>query len=355
MSLGLWYQGARPKTLGASVAPVLVGTAVAARYGDVVWYRAGLCLLVSVALQVGVNYANDYSDGVRGVDKERKGPVRLTASGLKPAAAVKRAAFLALAVAAVAGVALAVVVNPWMLAVGAASIAAAALYSGGPKPYASAGLGEVMVFVFFGLVATCGSAYVHLERVPGLAVAAAVPVGLLACAILLVNNLRDIPSDMVTGKRTLAVRIGAPRRSRLYQASVVASFGTIAGIALVAPWALLAVAAVALAVAPVKAVQVGAPPPVLVGALDRDGQAPTRPLRPAGGGDRVDVTLTEHRVRLPLRTPLGGLPYRDVVLIEGPSGGARCPPCPATRATLTGPGRRPRRPPADSGHHRCAP
>ncbi len=212
MSLALWYQGARPKTLGASVAPVVVGTAVAFRYGDVVWYRAGLCLVVSVALQVGVNYANDYSDGVRGVDKDRRGPVRLTASGLKAPAAVKRAAFLALAVAAVAGVALAIVVNPWMLAVGAASIAAAALYSGGPKPYASSGMGEVMVFVFFGLVATCGSAYVHLERVPWLAVAASVPVGLLACAILLLNNLRDVASDQATGKRTLAVRVGARRR-----------------------------------------------------------------------------------------------------------------------------------------------
>jgi len=267
MSLALWYQGARPKTLGASVAPVLVGTAVALRYGDVVWYRAGLCLLISVALQVGVNYANDYSDGVRGVDKERKGPVRLTASGLKAPAAVKRAALLALAVAAVAGVALAVAVNPWMLAVGAASIAAAALYSGGPKPYASAGMGEVMVFVFFGLVATCGSAYVHLERVPWPAVAASVPVGLLACAILLVNNLRDIDSDRATGKRTLAVRIGAERTVQLYRAAVMGSVVMVFLIALAAPVALLALAATPLAARPLKAARVGAPAPVLVGAL----------------------------------------------------------------------------------------
>jgi len=267
MSLALWYQGARPKTLGASVAPVLVGTAVALRYGDVVWYRAGLCLLISVALQVGVNYANDYSDGVRGVDKERKGPVRLTASGLKAPAAVKRAALLALAVAAVAGVALAVAVNPWMLAVGAASIAAAALYSGGPKPYASAGMGEVMVFVFFGLVATCGSAYVHLERVPWPAVAASVPVGLLACAILLVNNLRDIDSDRATGKRTLAVRIGAERTVQLYRAAVMGSVVMVFLIALAALVALLALAATPLAARPLKAARVGAPAPVLVGAL----------------------------------------------------------------------------------------
>ena len=267
MTLALWYQGARPKTLGASVAPVLVGTAVAARYGDVVWYRAGLCLVVSVALQVGVNYANDYSDGVRGVDKDRRGPVRLTASGLKAPAAVKRAAVLALAGAGLAGVALAVVVNPWMLVVGAASIAAAALYSGGPKPYASSGMGEVMVFVFFGLVATCGSAYVHLERVPWLAVAAAVPVGLLACAILLVNNLRDVESDGATGKRTLAVRVGAARTVRLYQAAVVGALAAIPGIALVAPAAVVALAAVPLAWPPLRAARVGAATPVLVGTL----------------------------------------------------------------------------------------
>jgi 1,4-dihydroxy-2-naphthoate octaprenyltransferase len=267
VSLALWYQGARPKTLGASVAPVLVGTAVAARYGDVVWYRAGLCLVVSVALQVGVNYANDYSDGVRGVDKDRRGPVRLTASGLKAPAAVKRAAFLALGVAAVAGVILAIVVNPWMLAVGAASIAAAALYSGGPKPYASSGMGEVMVFVFFGLVATCGSAYVHLERVPWLAVAASVPVGLLACAILLLNNLRDVASDQATGKRTLAVRIGAAPTVRLYRVTVFVALAMVAVIALEAPMAMIALVAAPLAAAPLRAANVGAPPPVLVGAL----------------------------------------------------------------------------------------
>jgi 1,4-dihydroxy-2-naphthoate octaprenyltransferase len=222
---------------------------------------------VSVALQVGVNYANDYSDGVRGVDKERKGPVRLTASGLKAPAAVKRAAFLALAGAALAGVVLAIVVNPWMLAVGAASIAAAALYSGGPKPYASAGMGELMVFVFFGLVATCGSTYVHLERVPWLAVAASVPVGLLACAILLVNNLRDVASDEATGKRTLAVRIGAPATVRLYQATVFVSLAVLAGLAMTTQWAPLALIPAALAVPPLGTVKVGAPPPVLVGAL----------------------------------------------------------------------------------------
>jgi 1,4-dihydroxy-2-naphthoate octaprenyltransferase len=249
------------------VAPVLVGTAVASRYGDVVWYRAVLCLVVSVALQVGVNYANDYSDGVRGVDVQRKGPVRLTASGLKAPAAVKRAAFLALGVAALAGVALAVVVNPWMLAVGAASIAAAALYSGGPKPYASAGMGEVMVFVFFGLVATCGSAYVHLERVPWLAVAASVPVGLLACAILLVNNLRDVASDEATGKRTLAVRIGAARTVRLYQAAIVGAGAMVAVIAISAPAALVALAAAPLAAPPLRAVKEGRPAPALVAAL----------------------------------------------------------------------------------------
>ncbi|MEA2704852.1 MAG: 1,4-dihydroxy-2-naphthoate polyprenyltransferase [Actinomycetota bacterium] len=263
----LWYLGARPRTLGASVAPVLVGTAVGVHYGELIWWRALLCLVLAAALQIGVNYANDYSDGVRGVDRERKGPLRLTASGLVAPASVKRAAILSFAVGAVAGLVLAVCVSLWLLVVGAASIAAAALYSGGPKPYASSGMGEVSVLVFFGFVATCGSAFVQLERVPWLAVGASVPVGLLACAILLVNNLRDIVSDTSSGKRTLAVRIGELRTVRLYQASVVASFAAVPGLALVAPGALLGLAAAPLALPPLKAVRVGASPPVLVACL----------------------------------------------------------------------------------------
>jgi 1,4-dihydroxy-2-naphthoate octaprenyltransferase len=262
-----WYQGARPRTLGAAVSPVLVGTAVGFRDGDVVWWRAGFCLLLAVALQVGVNYANDYSDGVRGVDTQRRGPVRLTASGLAPPARVKQAAFLSFAVGGLLGIVLAVAVDWRLILVGAVSILAAALYSGGPKPYASSGLGEVMVLVFFGFVATCGSAYVQLERVPWLAVAAAVPVGLLACAILLVNNLRDVDSDREVGKRTLAVRIGKARTRALYRVSLLLSAVVAAALAPVAPGALLALLAVPLGVPLLRTVSSKTDPPSLVRAL----------------------------------------------------------------------------------------
>lgn len=266
-SAASWFQGARPRTLGAAVSPVLVGTAVASRYGDVVWWRAGFCLLLAVALQVGVNYANDYSDGVRGVDTQRRGPVRLVAGGLAPPAVVKRAAMLSFAAGGVLGIVLALAVDWRLIVVGAVSILAAALYSGGPKPYASSGLGEVMVLIFFGFVATCGSAYVHLERVPWLAVGAAVPVGLLACAILLVNNLRDVDSDRDAGKRTLAVRVGKARTRALYRAGVVLSILTVLVLALSAPAALLALVAVPLAVPPLRIVASKTDPLSLVRAL----------------------------------------------------------------------------------------
>ena len=262
-----WFQGARPRTLGAAVSPVLVGTAVASRYGDVVWWRALFCLLLAVALQVGVNYANDYSDGVRGVDTQRRGPVRLTAGGLASPAAVKRAALLSFAVGGLLGIVLAVAVDWRLVVVGAVSILAAGGYSGGPKPYASSGLGEVMVLVFFGFVATCGSAFVHLERVPALAVAAAVPVGLLACAILLVNNLRDVDSDRDVGKRTLAVRVGKARTRLLYRASIVLSALTAIALTPAAPGALIALAALPLAVPPLRIVATATDPPALVRAL----------------------------------------------------------------------------------------
>ncbi len=262
-----WFQGARPRTLGAAVSPVVVGTAVASRYGDLVWWRAAFCLLLAIALQVGVNYANDYSDGVRGVDTQRRGPVRLTASGLAAPAHVKRAAFGSFAVGGVLGIVLAVAVDWRLVIVGAVSILAAGLYSGGPKPYASSGLGEVMVLVFFGFVATCGSAYVHLQRVPWLAVAAALPVGLLACAILLVNNLRDVDSDRDVGKRTLAVRVGKARTRTLYRGCFALSALTVVALAPRAPGALLALAAAPLAMAPLRTVATETGAPALVQAL----------------------------------------------------------------------------------------
>ena len=238
--------------------PVLVGTSVAAAAGEVVWWRVGAALVVALALQVGTNYANDYSDGVRGTDDARVGPVRLVASGLRRATRVRAAAISAFAVAAVAGLALAAAVTWWLLAVGAVSIAAGWLYTGGPRPYGYAGYGELFVFVFFGVVATVGSAYVHLEQVSVLAVLASIPVGLLVTALLVANNLRDIPSDAVAGKRTLAVRIGdsATRAFFVVLVAVGAPIATVA-IAPLSPLALVALAAFALAVAPVRIVTSG--------------------------------------------------------------------------------------------------
>ena len=252
-----WVAGARPRTLPASVISVVVGTAVAGAQGKVIWWRAGAALIVSVAIQVATNYANDYSDGTRGTDAVRVGPVRLVASGLASPPAVKRAAILAFAVAGVAGVALAAAAGWWLILVGAACFAAGWLYTGGPRPYGYAGLGEIFVFVFFGLVATAGSAYVHLERVTGLAVLAGVPVGLLAVALLVVNNLRDIPGDDAAGKKTLAVRLGAPATRRLYVATVTGAFVAVVVIALTSPWALVALAAVPLAIGPIRRVLAG--------------------------------------------------------------------------------------------------
>jgi 1,4-dihydroxy-2-naphthoate octaprenyltransferase len=253
-----WVAGARPRTLPASVVPVLVGTACAAGEGDVIAWRAVAAGVVALALQIGTNYANDYSDGVRGTDTARVGPVRLVASGLAPATAVKRAALIAFGVAAVAGLALALATSLWLLAVGAAAIAAGWLYTGGPRPYGYHGLGELFVFVFFGLVATAGSTYVQLERLTALSAAAGVAVGLLACALLVANNLRDIPTDAIAGKRTLAVRLGDEGTRMFYVTLVVVAFLVGAGCA-VARWGAVAcLVAVPFAVRPVRAVANGA-------------------------------------------------------------------------------------------------
>jgi 1,4-dihydroxy-2-naphthoate polyprenyltransferase len=266
--LGVWLRGARPRTLVASICPVLVGTAVAASDGRLVPWRALAALVVSVAIQVGVNYANDYSDGVRGTDTPaRVGPVRLVASGLASPSRVKLAAALAFAVAGLAGLALALAVDPRLLLVGVICVAAAVLYTGGPRPYGYAGFGELAVLVFFGLVATTGTAYVQTERLEGLALAASVPVGLGAVAILLANNIRDLDGDRAAGKRTLVVRLGRPRSRSLYLVTVVTMFVVVALIGTARPTALAALAAVPLAVAPVRLVRHRQDGPGLVAAL----------------------------------------------------------------------------------------
>lgn len=269
----LWVQGARPRTLPAAVVPVVVGTAaVLGRYGwdDVVWWRALAALVVALAIQVGTNYANDYHDGIRGTDDVRVGPLRLVGSGVKAPEQVKRAALAAFAAAAVVGLALAAATSWWLLAVGAASFAAGWLYTGGPRPYGYHGLGEVFVFVFFGVVATVGSAYVHVERVPLIAVIASIPVGFLATALLVVNNLRDIPTDRESGKVTLAVRLGDESTRRLYLSLMVAA--VLVGAVSSLPASLLALGAAPVAWRAIQAVEHGAAGRDLIAVLQDTGK-----------------------------------------------------------------------------------
>ena len=209
-----WVVGARPRTLPAAIAPVLVATTLAGSNAD--FAMAGLALVVSLALQVGVNYANDYSDGIKGTDDNRVGPTRLVASGLASAKSVKQAAFISFAVAAAVGLVLAYSTSLWLVAVGAAAIFAAWTYTGSKRPYGYLGLGEISVFLFFGLVATMGSYYVQAQEITWQSFIVAIPMGCLACAILAINNLRDRAQDELVGKRTLAVRLGDSRARKLF-------------------------------------------------------------------------------------------------------------------------------------------
>ncbi len=271
-----WVVGARPKTLPAAVVPVAVGTGAAVGVGaaaqGISAWRFVAALIVSLSLQVATNYVNDYADGERGTDDDRVGPARLVASSLATASEVKRAALAAFAVAGVAGAALAVAVGPELFVVGAVSMVAGWAYTGGPRPYAYYGLGEVFVFVFFGLVATVGSAYVQAEEVTGLAVTAAVPVGLLAVALLVINNLRDIPGDTRSGKRTLAVRLGDQNTRRLYQLLLVGVALGVVMCALQRPPAALGLLGLITAVAPWRAVAGGAAGAALIPALGQTGR-----------------------------------------------------------------------------------
>jgi 1,4-dihydroxy-2-naphthoate octaprenyltransferase len=271
-TLQQWAAGARPRTLPAALVPVAVGTAAADPDGGLVWWRVGAALIVSLCLQVGVNYANDYSDGVRGTDDVRVGPLRLVASGTASARAVKMAALLFFAAAAVAGLALALAVSLWLVAVGAAAILAAWTYTGGPKPYGYLGFGELFVFVFFGLVATAGTAYVQDESLTLLGVMSSVPVGLAAVALLVTNNLRDLPRDREAGKKTLAVRMGDRPTRVVYTGIVAGVFLVMPYLALARPGALLGLLAVPFAVPPVRAVLSGASGGELIPVLGATGR-----------------------------------------------------------------------------------
>jgi 1,4-dihydroxy-2-naphthoate polyprenyltransferase len=269
-----WLAGARPRTLPAALAPVLAGTGVAAYVGDAVWWKAVLALVVSLALQVGVNYANDYSDGVRGTDADRVGPLRLVGSGAAAPGSVKGAAFVAFGVAAAAGLVLAVTTAWWLVALGAACILAAWFYTGGTRPYGYAGLGEVMVFVFFGLVAVVGTTYVQTESFELAALCAAVGIGALACAILVANNLRDIPTDREAGKLTLAVRLGDGATRQVYAVLVMTAIvAALVVAALTTWWAVLALAYAGTAAPAARAVVDGANGPELIPVLQQTGVA----------------------------------------------------------------------------------
>jgi 1,4-dihydroxy-2-naphthoate polyprenyltransferase len=271
-TLPQWVAGARPRTLPNSIVPVLVGTGVAIGLGHAVWWRAVVALLVSMLLQIGVNYANDYSDGVRGTDEGRVGPMRLVGSKVAAPKQVLLAAAGCFLLAAVAGLVLAAVTTWWLLLVGAVAIAAAWFYTGGSRPYGYRALGEISVFVFFGLVSVVGTAYVQLERLPWAVWVAAVPVGLLSCAMLVVNNLRDIPTDRVSGKRTLAVVLGDGRTRLLYAGCAVAAFVCVPVVAVAQPWALLALPAALLAIPPVRRVLRGEAGPALIAVLGETGR-----------------------------------------------------------------------------------
>lgn len=233
-SLRIWIAGARPRTLPAAVVPVAVGAAVAvddSEWSSVSWAGVVLALVVSLSLQVGVNYANDYSDGVRGTDDVRVGPLRLVASGSATPEQVRAAALTSLLLASVAGFALAAMTSWWLIAVGVAAVLAAWGYTGGPKPYGYLGLGEVFVFVFFGLVATVGTTFAAVEQLLWRSWVAGVGVGALACALLVVNNLRDLPTDRDVNKRTLAVRLDDARTRVMFTTLVVAALASSVAIA----------------------------------------------------------------------------------------------------------------------------
>lgn len=275
-SVAQWVSGARPRTLSAAIVPVAIGACVASRSVDVdaeFASRTAAALIVSIALQIAVNFANDYSDGIRGTDARRSGPMRLVGSGVASAAAVKNAAFLSFGVAAVAGLFLASQTTWWLIAVGLASIVAAWTYTGGPRPYGYAGLGEVFVFVFFGLLATAGTSYVTTEEVSLLAVVSGAVSGFLAVALLVVNNIRDIENDRLSGKMTLAVRLGNARSRTLYSGCYVAAGTMMLLAAREVPLALLGLVGLLASLPAVSTVRTASSPRDLVSALGMTSRA----------------------------------------------------------------------------------
>jgi 1,4-dihydroxy-2-naphthoate octaprenyltransferase len=267
-----WIAGARPKTLPAAIAPVAVGTALTGEDFDPI--LALLALLVSLALQIGVNYANDYSDGVKGTDDNRVGPMRLVASGAAPAHQVKIAAYLALSSAAVFGLILALQTTLWFIAIGALAIAAAWGYTGWKKPYGYFGLGELAVFVFFGLVATMGTYFAQTGTLTFDSLLVAIPMGTLSCALLAINNLRDRAADELVGKRTLAVRLGDASARRAFVALLLITH--ISVLLLLKPWTLLTLLLLPMTYSLIKAIRSGASGAALIPLLAKTGKLQLR-------------------------------------------------------------------------------
>lgn len=268
-----WIAGARPRTLPNAIAPVVVGVGAALFAGDVIWWKAVLALVVAVALVVGVNFANDYSDGIRGTDDERVGPMRLVGSGAAQPRAVKSAAFVCLGAGALAGGVLAVTTAWWLVIVGAVCIAGAWFYTGGSKPYGYYGLGEIAVFTFFGPVAVLGTQFVTSGRVDWVGLVCAVAVGALSTAVLVVNNLRDIPSDTESGKITLAVRLGDRRTRGLFLALLVVPLVASGGLVVATVWSLIGLAVAPLTWMAAQPVLRGAVGPRLIPSLGTTGLA----------------------------------------------------------------------------------
>jgi len=263
-----WILGARPRTLSAAIAPVVVATALAG--SDWNWFRAVLALKVGIWLQIGVNYANDYSDGVKGSDANRIGPTRLVASGLATAGQVKRAAFISFAFASIAGLWLSLLTSPWLILIGIAAIAAAWGYTGGKNPYGYSGWGEVSVFVFFGLIATIGTYYTQTGEVTALSILCAIPMGSLSCAILAVNNIRDRAQDELVGKRTLAVRIGDSKARKAFVALL--ALAHLSALATLIPQALLTLIVLPLTLSISRSVISGATGSALIPLLGKTGK-----------------------------------------------------------------------------------
>ena len=270
-TLGQWVEGARPRTLPAAIAPVVVGTGLAINADSLRIGRACLAVVVALALQIGVNFANDYSDGIRGTDNNRVGPVRLVGQGMASPRSVRLAAFIAFGIACLAGLALVIATQAWwLLLVGLACVSAAWLYTGGPKPYGYHGLGEVFVLIFFGLVPVVGTCYVQSGTITLAAFIASIGVGTLACAVLVTNNLRDLPNDQQAGKNTLAVRIGVQRTRTLYVVCIITTAITTLITAALTSWLVL-LALVILLIAPIRLILSGATGPALIPALKQTG------------------------------------------------------------------------------------